>query len=359
MAVPTEVVMVRDPHTEAKHRILGSYLSAYFPIMSRQFSSDGVCFVDAFAGSGEYTDGGKGSPLIALGAASRPDVIDTGCSLDFVFIEEHQGRAEHLEKLLSKQSSCFRVRTQQGRCEDLLEPTLEELGLWSRAMFVNLDGWGVDTPYALVERIGKSKRAEVLVTFGPQWFTRFADQGEIGAGDRVFGDDRWRAVSEQPTETKRRFLVDQYRSRLAECGFEFQLTFELTDEGGHSLFLVFGTSSIYGVRKMKDAMWSVDSAAGSKFRDPRDPNQLSFGLSDDSPDLRLLKAQILERLSDGNRVSLEALKDFSLRETVYKETHAVSAVRELKAAMKIETKPARSHEDSLVWLAPPSLFDLS
>jgi three-Cys-motif partner protein len=356
MAVPTAVVMDRDAHTEAKHRILGTYLSAYFPIMSSRFSAEGLCFVDAFAGSGEYTDGGKGSPLIALGAATRPDVIDSGCSLDFVFIEENPGRARHLESLLAEEESRFKVSTRQGRCEDLLDPTLEELGLWKRAMFVNLDGWGVDTPYSLVERIGKSKRPEVLVTFGPQWFTRFAEQDDVGAGDRVFGDDRWRVVADRPTETKRRFLVDEYRRRLAECNFEYQLTFELTDEGGHSLFLVYGTSSIHGVRKMKDAMWSVDTAAGSKFRDPRDPNQMSFGLSDASPDLRVLKNQILERLDRGERVSLEELKDFALRETVYKEVHASSAVTELEKANRVEVLHRRSHKDTLVWLAPPTLF---
>ncbi len=356
MAVPTSVVMDRDPHTEAKHRILGNYLAAYFPIMSSQFSAEGLCFVDAFAGPGEYTDGGKGSPLIALGAASRPEVIDSGCSLDFVFIEEHPGRVAHLKELLAAERTCFNVSTRHGKCQDLLEPTLEELGLWKRAMFVNLDGWGVDTPYALVERIGKSKRPEVLVTFSQQWFTRFAEQGDNKSGDTVFGDDRWRAVADHPTENKKRFLVDEYRRRLAECGFDFQLTFELTDEGGHSLFLVYGTSSIQGVRKMKDAMWSVDTAAGSKFRDPRDPNQMSFGLSDDSPDLRVLKTQILERLADGGRVSLKELKDFALRETVYKEVHATAAVADLEVAKKVDVQLRRSHEDTLVWLAPPTLF---
>jgi three-Cys-motif partner protein len=349
--------MTRDAHTEAKHRILGRYLAAYFPIMARQFSTQGLCFVDAFAGSGEYTDGGQGSPIIALGAASRPEVISTGCPLDFVFIEDHQGRATHLERLLTALDTCFPVTTAHGKCELLLEPTLAQLGLWSRALFVNLDGWGVDTPYSLVERIGKSQRPEVLVTFGPQWFTRFADQVDVGAGDRVFGDRGWRAVAEQPTANKRRFLVDEYRRRLAGCGFDFQLTFELTDEGGHSLFLVYGTSSVKGVEKMKDAMWAVDTAAGSKFRDPRDPNQMSFGLSDDSPDLRVLKTQILEQLAGGVPISLQDLKDFALRETVYKSVHASAAVKELEAAKRVDVSPGRTHADKMVSLArQPALF---
>jgi three-Cys-motif partner protein len=358
MAVPTEVIWDRDPHTKAKHKILGTYLAAYFPIMASKFSNDGVCFIDAFAGSGQYTDGGEGSPLIALRAAERHVVIDTGCALDFVFIEEDPRRLAHLKELLAEQQTRFDVSTREGRCQDLLEPTLSELGLWQRPMFVNLDGWGVDTPYRLVRRIGESKRPEVLVTFGSQWFTRFAEKYELDIGDLVFGDEQWRAVAKLPTHQKRRFLVDEYRRRLAACGFKFQLTFELIDEGGHPLFLVYGTSSLYGVRKMKDAMWSVDPSGGSKFRDPRDPNQLSFGLSEDSPDLRLLKAQILEQLQGGTDISLRVLQDFALLETVYKEVHASSAVKELKAAGKVDMTPGPSNDNRMVSLAhQPSLFD--
>src|SRR5579872_5858597 len=99
MAVPTAIVMDRDPHTEAKHRILGNYLAAYFPIMTSRFADEGLCFVDAFAGSGEYTDGGEGSPLIALRTATRPEVTGSGCALDFVFIEANPGRMAHLRQL--------------------------------------------------------------------------------------------------------------------------------------------------------------------------------------------------------------------------------------------------------------------
>jgi hypothetical protein len=103
-------------------------------------------------------------------------------------------------------------------------------------------------------------------------------------------------------------------------------------------------------------MWSVDATGGSKFRDPRDPNQMSFALSDDSPDLRVLKTQILERLELKGRVTLEELKDFSLRETVYKEVHATAAVGELEAANKVDVRHRRSHKETVVMLAPPTLF---
>ena len=74
MAVPKEVVWDRDPHTEAKHDLLKVYLDAWFPIMASRWSSTGICYVDAFAGPGEYRDGSVGSPIIALDAACRSEV---------------------------------------------------------------------------------------------------------------------------------------------------------------------------------------------------------------------------------------------------------------------------------------------
>lgn len=58
------------------------------------------------------------------------------------------------------------------------------------------------------------------------------------------------------------------------------------------------------MKKMKDAMWRVDSVSGSKFRDPRDPNQLAFDLSDGDPNLTLLLQQIRELLDESPKTSL-------------------------------------------------------
>jgi len=173
----------------------------------------------------------------------------------------------------------------------------------------------------------------------------------------VYGETGWREVAnESNPAAKKRFLVERYRTRLRDAGFPFALTFEMVDEGGHALFLVFGTGNRLGVEKMKDAMWRVDKVGGQRFRDPRDVNQLTFELLDSDPDLTLLKAQLLDQLDSGPR-TLAALKEFALIETIFKATHVDPAVRNLERRHKVERGSGRSHEDVSVRLAPPSLFD--
>lgn len=357
MATPKTVLWTRDTHTAAKHQILYGYLRAYFPIMSKQYKDRGVCFVDAFAGPGEYRDHSDGSPIRAIDAARNYQVFESATRLAFLFVEKDKRRLQHLDELLKLKGvpTVFEVELVEGDCTEVLVPALYELALWDRPMFVNLDGWGVDVPYELVSRIGTSERPEVLVTFGSQWFTRFAEEQTLQAGDVVYGDTSWRAVVGVPTEEKKGFLVGRYRERLAACGFTFQLTFELVDERGHPLFLVFGTQSEYGVRKMKDAMWMVDPSQGSKFRDPRDPAQLVFDLSDRAPDLRVLQTQLLERLKLGPAPIAE-LQHFALLETIYKEAHASAALHMLEQESLVTIGKGRTNEHRIVRRAEATLF---
>lgn len=358
MAVPKEVVWDRDPHTEAKHDLLKVYLDAWFPIMASRWSSTGICYVDAFAGPGEYRDGSVGSPIIALDAACRSEVSQYPTEVRLVFVEKEPDRFEHLESMVAGRTLARRchVTMKLGACEEVLLPELDKSKASSGPVFANFDGWGVDTPFELIQRVGQGKRPEVLVTFHSQWFTRFAGQEEVGAGDRVFGDREWRAVADlaSPIE-KRRYLVDEYRRRLTGAGFPYHLTFELLDEGGHPLFLVFGTTQEIGVEKMKDAMWRVDSVSGSKFRDPRDPNQLAFDLSDGDPNLTLLLQQIRELLDQGPKTLVE-LQQFALLETVFKKVHAKTAVDRLEADGKVTCRRARAYEQFIVERAADSLF---
>lgn len=359
MAAPSELLWNSDPHTRAKHDMLARYLEAWFPIMAAsRWSSSGATYAEGFAGPGEYLNGGPGSPILALQAASRPEVAKHATDLRMIFVEKSQARLEHLKALVERRGfGRGRVHiTYVGRpCETHLLPALDDAGAWAGPIFVNLDGWGVDTPYTIVERIGQSRSSEVLITLQTQWFARFASVENLRAGDIVFGESGWRGVANQPANEKRRFLADRYLGRLRDAGFNYTLTFEMVDEGGNGLFLVFGTDDLLGVQKMKDAMWSVDKVRGQRFRDPRDLAQLTFEAIDSDPDLTLLGRQVLERLDVGPQ-SIDALKTFALRETMFKKTHVDAVVADFVAKRKVVRTKARRDADAIVTLAPETLF---
>ena len=157
-----------------------------------------------------------------------------------------------------------------------------------------------------------------------------------------------------PTAEKKPFLLDLYREGLHSAGFPHVLTFEMIDEGGHSLHLFFGTTNKVAVRKFKDGLWEVDGVSGQKFRDPRDPNQMSFDIL--HPDFTPLESRILGLL-DGRDYSMAELCEDALLETIYRETDVKPAVDRLVDQRKVDqVSTGRSYADRVLCLAAQQLF---
>ena len=328
--------------------------------MANQFRDNGITFFDGFAGPGEYTNAQESSPAIAMEQALRSDVTCYGTQTRLVFVEDHRGRFEHLENLLdarfplTTRPPSLVKRVHPGKCGDLFEQAIAEVGGWAGPVFANLDGWGADTDYKIVQRIAQQPSSEVLVTFKDQFFIRFAN-GEQQAGERVFEQHSdWRGVDRLPTAEKKPFLLDLYRKGLHSAGFPYVLTFEMIDEGGHSLHLFFGTTNRVAVEKFKDGLWEVDGVSGQRFRDPRDPNQMSFDIL--HPDFTPLESRILELLGRRDH-SMAELREDALLETIYKKAHVKPVVDRLMEQRRVDqVHTGRSYAERVLRLAEPQLF---
>ena len=113
MAVPESTVWDRDPHTEAKHRVLGRYFDAWYPIMLRTFPR--LTVLEGYAGPGIYSKGEDGSPVIALSTlAQRPELLDGGKAVRFVFVEEREDRLQKLKEVVGKRVSSTPKRNHCG-----------------------------------------------------------------------------------------------------------------------------------------------------------------------------------------------------------------------------------------------------
>lgn len=365
MAVPKETVWERDPHTAAKHDLLKRYLEAWAPILLSRH--DVITYAEGFAGAGVYKRGEPGSPVIAYDVFA--DALGTSSKrMRMILMEEDPRRVKELEHQLARararhasdRTGRLAVDVQQGDFHPALLQKLRSTGALGKPLFVLLDSFGgPDIPYLLLQELGRLPATEVMVTFEPGFLTRFAEKHEIHrqSGDGAFGSSNWQAVFQQSAEKKFPFLREQYRDTLRRAGFSHTLYFEMVDEGGRKLYLIFGTRHELGLKKMKDAMWKVDTSYGVRYRDPKDTQQqtLELELDPDTAPLRRILHDYIAASPEGRTVP--EIKQFTLLDTVYRPEQVITLLRQMrddgmltaeprtinaKARMTVATSPART-----------------
>lgn len=357
MPVTGPVPWEKDPHTAAKHGIYKGYLARWFPILLSDKGYPSVTYAEGFAGPGVYKDGSPGSPVISLQTlATTPELQDSTKVTRFVFIDDDKRCTDQLRRELIKHfpqrprpSHLMPVQIHNDTCEDAFESSLDAVGAWHQPILAVFDSWGnAPIPYLLMRRLAQNPSTEVIVTFAPQHFIRFVGQLTPKV-DAVFGHRRdWREVdSIEGGDAKRMFLLNEYRTMLRDAGFQYLLDFELVTRKGESLYLIFGTNHRRGLEKMKEAVWSVDWLYGIGFRDPRDMGQQAlFELTD--PILEPLERLISSHLTTPGPVRVEALRNFALFSTVYREQHVIPALNNLRCKRLITCDRSRIGRASFV-----------
>ena len=269
-----ETVWALDEQTEGKHLLLGSYLDGWFAILG-SFSGR-LLFVDGFAGPGEYDNGEKGSPLVAIDSVRRHKSQGRLRSVEvvFLFIEQDARRVENLEALLDRQLPLPGTNTHvlPGTFDDHMASLLDQLDAQSKTLapaFVMIDPFGVKgSPMQLIGRILRNPRSECLISFMYEPIRRFHRQPEFGAHlDDLFGTPTWRNCFDVEDEAQRKqFLHNLFAEQLRRHGAEYVLPFELWKAGRHVYTLYFTTRNIRGCDLMKSCIWKFDPSGSFSFR---------------------------------------------------------------------------------------------
>jgi three-Cys-motif partner protein len=350
-----EVLWDLEPATAAKHRLYQRYLDAWWPILlqpDRFGRRQPVTYLDAYAGPGVYAGGEPGSPIFALRRLLDHNARER-MALDFRvrlgFIERERCRYERLlaeieEKVGRIDALPVMVKPVHGDASTNTLAVLDQLGAWGDPVLAIFDSWGnVNVPLSTMKRIAANRSSEVIVTFGPNWFSRRESQ-EPEKLDAVFGGrEHWQAsaAEDRPDERWRQWL-ETYQDALRRAGFGYTLRFEIKPKTGQPLYLVFGTSHPKGLEAMKDAMWKVDDIDGESYRDPRLRDGTMVGQGTLFGDTVLhdeLLTLVRQRLADGP-ATVEELQAWLLCETTrWRKRDAIPAIRDLREDRAVTVAP--------------------
>lgn len=306
------VVWPLDPHTAGKHEVLRRYLQAWFPILGSSVGR--ILFIDGFAGPGEYSGGEKGSPLIALDAL-RQHTARLKAEVRFVFIEKDAARARHLEALVQQIRPSMPARCEAqvltGAFDETLTAALDLLEAQRKTLapaFVMVDPFGVsDTPMSVLQRILRSPKAELYVSFMYEPINRFTARSEFEAHlTALFGTPDWHKGLGLTGSAKKDFFYGLYESQLRKAGAKHVLHFDLY-EGNRLVYAIFfATHHWLGSDRMKEAIWKVTPGA-FEFHGTRS-TQLTLGL--DTVDYRPLQTALQTRFRGKGWTTIDQVREF-------------------------------------------------
>lgn len=273
-------------HSVAKHRILQSYLAAYFKTLVSSPNQDvlRLTLVDGFSGGGLYVhsdtrESVKGSPFILLEATreaefqinkDRRKPVDL--QVDYFFIEADHHAHSHLDKVLREEGYGDRIGNTiqlrhakfQDEANDIIDFIKRKSPRNGRSIFI-LDQYGYkEVPTQLIQKIFYHlPSAEIILTFGVDSFLNYASDGkltqalldDIGIPDVLHG----RSIEEiKNSEKDWRLFIQSglYRTLVTRCGAKHYTPFFIRNKKGHGDYWLIHLSQHHRARDvMTEVHW--------------------------------------------------------------------------------------------------------
>ncbi len=271
-------------HSEAKINLYGTYLSKYLNILARNQYVEKIFLFDLLCGEGIYSDGEKGSPIIALEAIEKhyyannqscPNMTVWLNDIGFSEIEPNILKIKRVERF---GQNIFRPNNVDvefknedyeaiyAKAVKLVNSTRKAKGLF----FIDPYGYKAIKPEDIRKMLA-GNNTEVLLWLPASFMYRFANtvtHSDFRGGEplrefifTLFGNNppSFKSIYgfiEQITENFRVFLKDMDI---------FVDSFTLERGGGNVYSLFFFTSHIKGYETMLSTKWDMDENRGKGF----------------------------------------------------------------------------------------------
>lgn len=274
-----------EQHSIAKHRILESYLAAYFQTLVGNQPRDEfkLTLVDGFAGGGLYFHKDtrelvKGSPFIFLQAEQEAEyLINKGrtkpvrLDISHFFVEWKKAAYLHLEDALRKagfgprigKSIHLRNAKFELEADKIIEFIRKKSPRNGRSIFA-LDQFGYNAvPTSLIRKILNSlPGAEIILTFAVDSLLNYGNEENLANGFKkiqipdILAGRTLREIKESDRDWRLFMQSTIYSTLVAHCGAKHYTPFFVRNKGGHGDYWLIHLSQHHRARDvMTDVHW--------------------------------------------------------------------------------------------------------
>ena len=270
----------------------------------------------------------------------------------FFLLSRIYDRYEYLKELLAQRTlpATAKYQIYEGNFDETLTGLLKQLEDQQSQLaptFAFIDPFGFShTPIQTVTRLMRHPKCEVLITFMYEEINRFLDAeytNKVAQYDALFGTTEWRTITQTAVTSleRRNKLHNLYQDRLKQvANIRYVRSFCMRNQRNATDYLLFfGTNSLRGMEKMKQAMWKVDPSGTYEFSDFSNPYQpLLLSHLDNSVLQRTLSSRF-----NGQTVSVEEVEEYVIAEPPFYK-FKTEALKPLEATGQItvsSTHPKR------------------
>lgn len=327
-------------HTEIKHEILSKYLSTWIKILGSKYKV--VNYFDCFAGRGEYADGKKGSPIIALDTAKI--VKEQFSYLDKVgcyFVEKNKNNYENLVKKVKDHMEKNRyegIVIQEIINDEFINvaPYFTKISSSTPSFFfIDPFGWS-GVPFETIKDILNTKKTEVFLNFMVRDMNRFlTDQTHKVSIDDFFGINNVENIikNQYPKWTREYALLDLYKKQLQkEASVDYVLSYKVcADETSQTTYyLIHATNHPLGCEVMKNIMYKAGTEGRFCYLGPQNGQMDLMRYSDSLQ----FQDYLLKRFK-GRKLSYQKIRYETLTETQFIPKDYKEALLELENRKEI------------------------
>ncbi|QDH78732.1 three-Cys-motif partner protein TcmP [Echinicola soli] len=260
-------------HSEAKVRLLDTYIQKYLNILSRSQHVADIYLYDLFCGSGVYENGGEGSPVIFMRAIKNmffrnESVGIENSSYHCWFNDIDADKIQKVEQYINDKKLYYPqfgdLKISSKEYEAILPDVIGQINKLKREKaFVFIDPYGYkNISLNHIKKLLESKKSEVLLFLPTQFMFRFERKGAPECLKKFIRE--LLPEREWPNSHTGIDFIENLKSAFrSHLGNEYYVdTFIIKREANQYFCLFFFTSHIYGFEKMLEAKWQVDKNEG-------------------------------------------------------------------------------------------------
>lgn len=280
-----------DQHSIAKHKILESYLAAYFKTLVGNQPRDEfkLTLVDGFAGGGLYKHSNtsediKGSPFILLDSEKIADfninqnrTKKVKLDISYFFIEKDKNTYNFLINQLSEKNYKDKLNKNifvfnssfEEKCNDIINFIKKKSPRNGRSIFI-LDQFGFsDVPFPLIRKIlSELNSSEIILTFGvdslltyanPEIFKNFENKAGLPS---ILKNKTIEDIKKSNKDWRLFLQSSIYNTLIKETTAGFYTPFFIRNSGGHGDYWLIHLSQH---PKARDVMTEVHWNTQNKF----------------------------------------------------------------------------------------------